>query len=142
MKTTNKFRIGFSFLLFIWLIIAHQNAPAHETFINFDDVAAGTIINTYYPGVTFTNPIGGNIAARNGFQFAPSSPNVVCVTNGGVPPFFDSPFGAVDARFATPMRVVKIDVRPVGQLGDHVTEATARPYLQAFDASGNLLSTV
>jgi len=115
---------------------------AAETLINFDDVAGGTLINTHYPGVTFTNPIGGNIVARSGAGSAPSAPNVVCITNGGVLPFFDSPFGAVDARFATPVRVVKIDARPVSQVADHLDPTVARPYLQAFDASGTLLATV
>lgn len=38
--------------------------PAPAAVINFDDVADGTVINTHYAGVTFTNPIGGNIYAR------------------------------------------------------------------------------
>src|SRR5581483_9037925 len=106
-------------LLLFTFIGAHPGAWAVETLINFDDVADNTIINTHYAGITFTNPIGGNIAARSGLGNAPSSPNVVCVTNGGTPPFFDSPFGAVDARLATPVRMVKIDARPGTQIADH-----------------------
>ena len=142
MKTQTNLLAAFSVLTTVLLLGVGPNARAAETVINFDDVAAGTLVNTYYAGVTFTNPIGGNIAARSGLGFAPSSPNVVCVTNGGTPPFFDSPFGAVDARFATPVRVVKIDARPVSQVADHLDPTVARPYLQAFDASGNLLATV
>src|SRR5581483_10243891 len=43
---------------------------------------------------------------------------------------------------ATPVRMVKIDARPVTQIADHTDPTVARPYLQAFDAAGNLLGTV
>jgi CSLREA domain-containing protein len=125
------------------LISVHPAAQAAQTTINFDDVAGGTMINTHYAGVTFTNPIGGNVFAKSGLGFAPSSPNVVCITNGGTTfPFFDSVSGAVDARFSTPMRLVSVDVRPVGPVDSFLTPLTSRPYLQAFDAAGNLLATV
>lgn len=119
------------------------NVSVSRNVINFDDVAAGTKINAYYSGVTFTNPIGGNVFAKSGLGFAPSPTNVVTITNGGnVFPFFDALLGAVDASFATPMRSVSIDVRPVSQLADHTDPTTRRPFFQAFDSSGNLLTTV
>src|SRR5258706_16100797 len=73
------------------LLIASSVAEATQ--INFDDVADGTIINTHYAGVTFTNPIGGNIYARYGFGFAQSPSNVVSVYATGFP-YFEAVFGA------------------------------------------------
>lgn len=123
--------------------VVFANVSVSRNVINFDDVAAGTKINTYYSGVTFTNPIGGNVFAKSGLGFAPSPTNVITITNGGnVFPFFDALLGAVDASFATPMRSVSIDVRPVSQLADHLDPTTRRPFFQAFDSSGNLLATV
>jgi CSLREA domain-containing protein len=119
------------------------NVSVSRNILDFDDVASGTKINTYYAGVTFTNPLGGNVFAKSGLGFAPSPTNVICITNGGpIFPFFDAPLGAVDATFTTHMRTVSIDVRPVSQVADHTDPTAARPYLQAFDASGNLLNTV
>ena len=116
------------------------NVSVSRNLINFDDVADGTMINTHYAGVTFTNPIGGNVFAKSGLGFAPSPTNVVCVTNGGSTfPFFDALYGAVDAHFSTPMRTVSIDVRPVGPIDSFLTPLTKRPFLQAFDAAGNYL---
>jgi hypothetical protein len=83
------------------LISAH---PVAQAAIDFDDATDGTVINTRYPSVTFTNPIGGNIYARDGSGFAPSSPNVVSVFATGLPPF-DARYGGVQARFSTPVRV-------------------------------------
>ena len=123
--------------------VVFANVSVSRNVINFDDVASGTKINTQYAGVTFTNPIGGNVFAKSGLGFAPSPTNVVAITNGGnVFPFFDALLGAVDASFSTPMRTVSIDVRPVSQLADHTDPTTRRPFFQAFDSSGNLLTTV
>ena len=108
--------------------------------INFDDATNGAVINTRYAGVTFTNPIGGNIFARHGSGFAPSPPNVVSVFGTGVPAF-DARFGAVDGRFATPVGTVSIDARPQAPV-EFLTALTRRPFLQAFDAGGALLGTV
>ncbi len=110
------------------------------TFINFDDVPNNTTIDNHYPGVTFVNPLGGSIYARDGEGFAPSSPNVVSVfsTNDSIFPFFDARSGAVDAILATPVRSASIDVRPVGPV-DSFFNLTSRPYIQAYDTSGNYL---
>jgi Divergent InlB B-repeat domain len=120
------------------ICLCWQNG-ASATTINFDDVPDSTVINTHYAGLTFTNPLGGNILARAGLGFAPSSPNVVCVTNGGTFPFFDARYGAVDVHFSTPVGVVRIDARPVGPVDSFLTPLTSRPYLQGLDSNGGYL---
>lgn len=128
-------------LLLASLFSAHPLAQAAPTLIHFDDAADGAVINTRYPGVTFTNPIGGNIYARTGFGGAPSSPNVVSVFATNFP-FFDSRYGGVQARFATPVRVVSIDVRPVGPVDSFLDLLTKRPFLQTFDSANQFLGIV
>lgn len=128
---------SYSFFLVLWCASTIV-LPAAQ--INFDDAADGTMINTRYPGVTFSNPVGGNIFARSGAGFAPSSPNVVSVFVSGFP-YFDARFGAVDATFDTPVGSVSIDARPVAPF-EFLGALIKRPFLQAFDASGNLLTTV
>lgn len=125
----------------LWLVNPLPCARATETLINFDDVADGTQINTHYPGVTFTNPIGGNIYARTGSGFAPSPSNIVSVVAAPTFPTFDARQGAVDAHFSTLMRVVKFDVRPVAP-AEFLVALSRRPFLQAFDSGNNLLGTV
>ena len=105
----------------------------------FDDAADGAVINTRYSGVVFTNPIGGDIYARLSLS-APSLSNVVSVFASGVPAF-DARYGAVDAHLATPVKVVKIDARPVAPL-EFLDTLSRRPFLQAFDSANNLLGTV
>ena len=116
-------------------------ARAAETLINFDDVADGTAINTHYPGLTFSNPVGsGSIYARTGNGFAPSAPNVVSPNaTGGAP--FNAFSSAVDVHFATPMRGVKIDARPVGPI-EYLTPLTKRPYLEAYNSANQLIAQV
>lgn len=137
MKSTTLFlRILPAILLF-----SVSAARATDTFINFDDVPGETIINTHYSGLTFTNPLGGNIVARNGLGNAASPSNVVCITNEGYFPYFDARYGAVDVHFATPAAIVKIDTAPVAPL-EFGNPLTKLPYMQTFDASSNLLATV
>lgn len=129
------------FTMLLPLLIGIFLAPhGRAAVINFDDAADGTVVNTRYSGITFTNPIGGNIFARNGSGFAPSVPNVVSVFGTGLPQY-DARWGAVDGRFATPVGTVSIDARPVAPL-EFLTPLTRRPFLQAFDAGNNLLGTV
>jgi hypothetical protein len=108
--------------------------------VSFDDAPDGTVINVRYPGVTFTNPIGGNVYARYGTGFAPSASNVVSVFATGIPAF-NAFYGAVDAYLATPVGVVMIDVRPLAP-PEFLTPLTKKPFLQAFDSANNLLGTV
>ena len=108
--------------------------------VSFDDALDGAVINTRYSGVTFTNPIGGDIYARYGSGFAPSASNVVSLFATGFPDF-DARYGAVDAHFATPVGVVKIDARPVAPF-EFLGALTKRPFLQGFDSQNNYLGTV
>ena len=108
--------------------------------INFDDAPDGTMINTRYPGVTFNNPVGGNIFARSGSGFAPSSPNVASVFATGVPQF-DARFGAVDATFATPVGSVSIDARPSAPV-EFLGALTRRPFFEVYSTSGALIGQI
>ena len=130
-------------LLFLLLALVGFSAPPREASagtINFDDAPDGTVINTRYPGITFTNPIGGNIFARHGSGFAPSAPNVVSVFATGLPPF-DARYGGVQARFSTPVQRVSIDARPVGPV-EFFEPLTKRPFLQAFGTANQFLGIV
>jgi len=85
MKSKTNICCRLLLLPLLWLVILFPCVHATETLINFDGLADGTQINTFYPGVTFTNPIGGNIFARNIGSVAPSPSNMVSVF--GAPPF-------------------------------------------------------
>jgi streptogramin lyase len=109
--------------------------------INFDGIAEGTVIDHGpYTQVSFTNPIGGHIYARDGGGFAVSPPNVVSVFGSGLP-FFNATFGAVEAHFVTPEREVSIDTRPVSDLEPLGTPQN-RPFLEAYNAAGAFLGRV
>src|SRR5882672_1201637 len=129
------------FLLVALISFGASPPEASAGQIDFDDAADGTVIHTRYPGVIFSNPIGGDIFARNGSGFAPSSPNVASVFGAPGLPQFDARNGAVDGTFATPVGRVSIDARPVAPF-EFLTALTKRPFLQAFDAAGTLLTTV
>src|ERR1039458_1279357 len=62
--------------------------------INFDDVADGTVINTHYSGLIFTNPltVGSSVFARSSAS-AETAPNVVSI---GSNLFFDQRDGYVE----------------------------------------------
>src|ERR1700687_2846588 len=79
-------------------IAAAPNAIAQVTLINFDDVPDGTVVDSSYAtrGVTFSNPLGGGVFARDGSGYAPSPPNVVSIFRTGLPDY-SARFGAVDA---------------------------------------------
>jgi hypothetical protein len=113
--------------------------PAHAETINFDGVADGTALGTRYPGVTFSQALGGNVYARN-TTAARSPTNVVSVFQTGVP-MYGAFYGAVQAEFATLQRSVSIDAS-AGLLPEGLGTPQNRPYLQAFDANGALLATV
>ena len=113
-------------------------AIADNFTINFDNVADGTVINNAYPGVTFSNPLGGDVYARSSiFNTTPN--NVVSIFQTGLPPFYAF-YGAVDAAFGTPVTSVSIDAAAVASLEPLGTPQN-RPFLQAFDGA-TLLGTV
>jgi len=107
--------------------------------INFDTAADGAVIDTFYQlsnGVTFANPLGGNIFARSGVAISP--PNLVNLLGTGVPGF-DAKTGAVDATFSTTVASVSIDTYPFVAI-EAFDPAVRRPFLEAYDAAGTLLS--
>ncbi len=123
------------FVLFFCAMGAAQNARAQANLINFDDVLDGTVVDTFYAarGVTFTNPVGGSVYARDGSGFAPSPPNVVSIFQTGLPDFYAF-FGAVDATFSTPQLTVSIDARPVSTFEPLGTPFN-RPFLEAYSGA-------
>jgi len=137
-------RFGF---LFASLVICLPRAEAGV--ITFDTVVDGTVVNSTYSGVTFTNPIGGDIYARDQGSFAPSPSNVVSVIppfGSGLPTqsvfaFFDASEGAVQVAFSTPQSVVSIDARPVSPL-EFLGDLVNRPFLEAYAADNSLLGKV
>lgn len=83
MKKVLARTLVFSLLLFVPAILSAQIT------ISFDDVPDGAVIDTYYAdqgfGVTFTNPVGGSVYARQS-DFNTSAPNVVSIFQQGFPP--------------------------------------------------------
>ena len=115
-------------------------ATATTTKINFDDVATGTVINTHYAGVTFSNPVGpADIYARSDHHPA-TSPNVVSVFQNG-DPAFDARYGAVEAVFATPQRHVSIDAAIV-RLPEGVSEPINFPKLEIYNTADKFVGSV
>ena len=112
---------------------------SRATTINFDDATNGTVINTRYPGVTFTNPLSGAsiYAVTSTFQISP--PNLVSVHQ--TDPHFNASEGAVEAHFSTPVKAVRIDTRPLAAL-EHYENFTRRPYLFVYDSNHQLLGRV
>lgn len=127
--------------LFTSLIVGTLIAtPVTATTINFDDVATGTVINTYYAGVTFSNPVGpADIYARSDHHAA-TSPNVVSVFQNGYPAF-DARYGAVEAVFATPQRHVSIDAAIV-RVPEGLSEPTNFPKLEIYNTAGAFVGNV
>ena len=66
----HNFAVGLCFFLMTCLVSPLPIAQAAETLINFDNVADGEGIGARYPGVTFSNPLGGGgvggVYARKG----------------------------------------------------------------------------
>lgn len=126
------------------LILAVAGTALADTTINFDGVADGTIINSTYPGVTFScfgaACPSSNIFARSIGASAFSSPNVVSTLSAGIPGVQDSVTGAIEVSFATPQSAVSIEnflfLAPEG-LG-----SAGFGYFQAYDSGLNLLQEV
>ena len=115
------------------VLLSHQAAFAVPLTIDFDDAPDGTVIDTRYPGLTFSNPLGGDVFARNGLGFAPSAPNVVALTATGLP-IFDASMGAVDVTFSAPQQGVSIDARPIGPV-EFLGTLLNRPFLEAYSGA-------
>jgi hypothetical protein len=116
-------------------LAAAPDAIGQVTVVNFDDVADGTVVDSVYAarGVTFSNPLGGSVFARNGSGFAPSAPNVVSIFSTGFPDY-SAFYGAVDATFSTPKTTVSIDARPVATF-EPLGTPRDRPFLEAYSGS-------
>lgn len=129
-------------LALVTAILVGMAAESQATVINFDDVADGTVINTHYAGVTFSNPLGGNVYAQAvGASGNISAPNAVSILNGGLDFFFNASSGAVDATFATLQQTVSIDVRAVGPV-EFLGALQNRPFLEAYDSANGFLGRV
>lgn len=121
----------------VFVLSGSSSAIANN--INFDDVTDGTTINHHYAGVTFDNPIGGDIYARSEASAA-SSPNVVSVFQIGFPSF-DARYGAVEAVFASPQQHVSIDAAIV-RLPEGLSNPSNYPKLEIYNTAGVLVTAV
>jgi len=128
------------------------SSPPHKvpnlgpTLVDFDTspsgaVAAGTLVDTTYAsqGVTFTC-----VSCSSGHAYAEPRAvgnNAVTLFTPPSPPGFDARFGAVKSVFATPATSVSIQAIAV-PTAEYVVNPVAKPFLEAFDASNNLLVKV
>jgi hypothetical protein len=122
-----------------------QPLPSSVT-IDFDNspggaVASGSIVDSTYAsaGVTFTC-----VSCMSGHAYAlqaATGGNAVSLFAPPSVPVFDARYGAVRATFSTPRRWVSIEATPVLPPEWTVTPA-AKPWLEAFDASNNLIGSV
>lgn len=130
-------------------VMLFQTQSADAVLIDFDDVASGTNINSYYSaeGVTFGcfNGTMSNMCSGNAYAvtsiLANSAPNVISLlsTPGGA--LTDERYGYFRATFSAPVSVVSIDAKAVLP-PEYLGSTTNKPFLQAFDSSNNWLATV
>jgi hypothetical protein len=123
-------------LLLATMLIPVQDAMAQSTTIGFDNLGSGTVVNNVYPGVVFSNPLGGNVLASSTGN-ARSGSNVVSITPGSAA--FNAMQGAVHATFATLQKTVSVDTAAIRSSADGYT-AISRPFLEAYDANGLLVA--
>jgi len=110
--------------------------------IAFDNTADATVVDATYVaplGVTLQNPLGGSTYAR-ALASAPSPANVVSLFASGFPAF-DARSGAVDAVLSADVSTVSIDTFAVAPL-EGLGSQTKKPFLEAYDASNNLVGQV
>lgn len=130
--------------IFIEALSIASMQSVQATTINFDGLADGTVVNTLYSGVTFSNPFGNDVYAR--FVNRPvgwhSSPfNVVSLSPMEFSPF-NTDSGAVEAVFVDGLQqTVSIDVAAVAS-SDPSGAPESRPYLEVYDATDNLLGKI
>ncbi|HTQ03572.1 MAG TPA: hypothetical protein VMI54_06935 [Polyangiaceae bacterium] len=122
------------------------NVISHDVLVDFDEVNGtpipnNSIVDTTYAanGVTFSCVVctSGHAYARalgNGTQGVS-----LIDPNASILPFFDARDGAVTATFNTPRNWVSIDAAPVLP-PEFVGTPTNMPWIEAYDASGNLLT--
>ena len=134
-------RLGAAFALVGGLLLVAAQ-PAGATTINFDNVADGTAIDSYYAalGVNFDNPLNqGSIYARS-TTAAASLDNVVSVFQTGVPAF-DARWGAVEVTLDTAQRFVSIDAA-ILRLPEGLGTTANSPRLEIHDANGFVTSVL
>ncbi|MBY0400699.1 hypothetical protein K2X89_10415 [Myxococcota bacterium] len=133
--------------LCISLIVASSfalGAPARAVLINFDAPADGTLINTYYPSVTFSNPLSPfNVHAR-AFAQNTSPGNVVSIFPTGSPAFYAA-WGAVDgtinAGLLEPVLTVTVMAGAAPE-AEPLATSQNRPFMEVWDRSNNFLGKV
>jgi hypothetical protein len=114
--------------------------------LTFDDVPSGTIIDTRYTGVTFTEPLyKGHVYAVEGLS---GNGNVISIHDPNDPKWgsiassnFAAEEGAVDATFTTLQTTVSIDAQLIEAI-EAVGRIDRKPYLQAFNAAGSMIAQV
>ena len=107
-------------------------------------IAIGTAVNNVYAawGVTFSASYCGNTATCNAASayansWGTSGNDVVSLFQRGYAAF-DARWGTIEAHFSTPQTRVTIDAYDeVTSIG--LTAPTARPWIEAYDASNNLV---
>ncbi len=115
-----------------------------DTTITFDTVSDGTVINSYYAGVTFScfgaGCPGSDVYARSSI-FTVSAPNVVSTEPAPIIPYQQDPAtGAIEVAFATPQSAASIQAMPTLMPEGFGTPGYA--YLQAYDSGLNFLGQV
>jgi subtilase family serine protease len=120
------------------------------TTINFDDASSGTVVDSRYSGlgVTFgcfngTTPdnlcTGHAVAAQ--FAGAESAPNVIALGNITLSAvLIDERTGYLKASFSPPVNWVSIAAMPMLP-PEYMGSTTNKPFLQAFNSSGQWLGT-
>lgn len=127
------------------LCMSGQDASA--TLINFDNVASGTNISTYYSGVTFSAILCPGGAATCGPSTNPVyavasthavSPGNVVSISSTADNFGTLAGGAIEATFSALQSSVSITTDPWIAIPEGLT-AWAKPYISAFDSADNFL---
>lgn len=118
------------------LALALTSGAAGAVEQNFDGIPSGTVINTFYSGLTFREPLSNGTVPITVVGFGGGN---VLSLNGNIA--FNATEGAIDVTFATPQRSVSIAAaahRETWYLGI----ARNRPFLEAYDANGAFLGRV
>lgn len=120
-----------------------------DSFINFDDVANGTVINTHYAGVTFTcNVAGGGCPDATGNVYAGFNNDALSPTNVLTSIFVpsaveqgaqtDTTSGAIIVAFSTPQSAVSIEA--FAFLSAEVFGTPGYAYMQVYNSSLTAIS--